>query len=201
MIVKEIILASNNANKIREIGELLGEFNIKVRSLKELNLGDPVEDGKDFNENSLIKAKFGFEKTGLPALADDSGFCVDSLNNFPGLYSARFEEACGSYEEAFRILDKCINPINKKAFFITSLAFIYKDTENKIVEKTFEGKIDGEFVYPGRGNNGFGYCPVFLPNGYNQTFGEMEDSLRKSINHRKIALNKFLEFFRTIINK
>ena len=196
--MKEIILASNNVNKIEEIGNLLSDFDVKVRSLKELGLGDPIEDGKNFKENSIIKAKFGFEQTGLPALADDSGFCVDSLNDFPGLCSARFQEACGSYEEAFKVIDKCINPKNKNAHFVTSLAFVYKNATNDTIINTFEGKIEGEFIYPGRGNNGFGYCPVFLPNGYNQTFGEMDNDLRKSINHRKIALDKFLEFFKTI---
>lgn len=193
--MKEIILASNNVNKINEIGNLLSSFNVKIRSLKELNLGDPIEDGKNFEENALIKAEFGFRETGLPTLADDSGFCIDSLNDFPGLCSARFAEACGSYEEAFRILDKCINPKNKKAHFVTYLAFVYKDNNGNIVKNTFEGKIDGKFVYPGRGNNGFAYCPVFLPNGYNQTFGEIENEVRKNMNHRKIALDKFLKFF------
>lgn len=99
--MRTIILASNNANKIKEIGELLKPFNVEVKSLKELGLGDPTEDGKDFAENALIKARYAFEKTGLPSLADDSGFCISSLNDFPGLCSARFAEASGGYEEAF----------------------------------------------------------------------------------------------------
>ena len=196
--MKEIILASNNENKIKEIGNLLSDFGVKVRSLKELGLGDPIEDGKNFKENSLIKAKFGFEKTGLPSLADDSGFCIESLNDFPGLCSARFADACGSYDEAFRIINECINPINKKAYFITSIAFIYKDTKDNVIENTFEGKIDGSFVYPKRGNNGFAYCPVFQPNGYDKTFGELSNELRTSINHRRLALDKFLNFFKEL---
>lgn len=196
--MRTIILASNNANKIKEIGELLKPFNVEVKSLKELGLGDPTEDGKDFAENALIKARYAFEKTGLPSLADDSGFCISSLNDFPGLCSARFAEASGGYEEAFKIINGCINPRNKGAYFVTFLAFVYRDDSGKVIEKTFDGKIDGEFVYPSRGSHGFGYCPVFMPKGYKDTFGEMENELRTKINHRAIALDKFIKFFKTI---
>lgn len=194
----KIVLASNNQNKIKEISKLLEPFNVEVKSLKELGLGDPVEDGKNFQENSLIKAKYAFEKTGLPSLADDSGYCIESLNDFPGLCSSRFSKACGGYPEAFRVLSECINPINKKAHYTTCISFIYKDNSGKIIENCFEGKIEGEFVYPARGENGFGYDPTFLPNGYNKTFGELPNELRITINHRALALQKFFEFFKII---
>lgn len=195
--MKTIILASNNQNKIKEISKLLEQFSVEVKSLKELGLGDPVEDGKDFQENSLIKARYAFEKTGLPSLADDSGYCIDSLNNFPGLCSARFSKACGGYPEAFKILNECINPNNTKSHYITCLSFIYK-TNNQVIEKVFEGRIDGSFTYPSRGENGFGYDPTFLPDGYDKTFGELPNELRMTINHRARALNKFFEFFKTL---
>ena len=195
--MKTIILASNNQNKIKEISKLLEQFSVEVKSLKELGLGDPVEDGKDFQENSLIKARYAFEKTGLPSLADDSGYCIDSLNNFPGLCSARFSKACGGYPEAFKILNECINPNNIKSHYITCLSFIYK-TNNQVIEKVFEGRIDGNFTYPSRGENGFGYDPTFLPDGYDKTFGELPNELRMNINHRARALNKFFEFFKTL---
>ena len=195
--MKTIILASNNQNKIKEISKLLEQFSVEVKSLKELGLGDPVEDGKDFQENSLIKARYAFEKTGLPSLADDSGYCIDSLNNFPGLCSARFSKACGGYPEAFKILNGCINPNNTKSHYITCLSFIYKTT-SQIIEKVFEGRIDGSFTYPSRGENGFGYDPTFLPDGYDKTFGELPNELRMTINHRARALNKFFEFFKTL---
>lgn len=198
--MKQIILASNNDNKIKEINNLLKLFNIEAKGLKELKLDSPIENGNDFTENALIKARYTFNKTDLPTIADDSGFCIDSMNGFPGLCSARFAEACGSYSEAFRIINECINPINRKACFITCIAFIYKDENNNIIEKVFEGKIEGEFIYPGRGNNGFGYCPVFLPNGFEQTFAEMSNSLRTKINHRRIALDKFIKYLTQIIN-
>lgn len=196
--MKEIVLASNNENKIKEISKLLERFDIEIKSLKELELGDPIENGKNFRENSLIKARYAFEKTGLPSLADDSGYCLDSLNDFPGLCSSRFSKACGGYSEAFRILDGCINPINKKAHYITCISFIYKNNNNEIVEKVFEGRIDGNFVYPSKGNNGFGYDPTFLPDNYDKTFGELPNELRIKINHRAMALKQFFNFFKTL---
>lgn len=193
--MKTIVLASNNQNKIKEISKLLEEFNIEVKSLKELGLGDPIEDGQTFEENAIIKAKYAFDKTGLPSLADDSGFCVESMNGFPGLCSARFADAAGGHEKAMEMISKCINPNNKKSNFITAMAFVYNKDGNETVE-TFEGKLDGDFVYPPRGNNGFGYCPCFLPNGYSETFGEMANEVRTKMNHRAIALNKFIEFLK-----
>ncbi|MDD2839699.1 MAG: non-canonical purine NTP pyrophosphatase [Rickettsiales bacterium] len=196
--MKTIIVASNNSNKIAEISKLLTTFNVEIKSLKDLGLGDPIEDGKTFVENSLIKSNFAFERTGLPTLADDSGFCIDSLNDFPGLSSARFAKACGGYEESFKIINECINPINKKAYFITTLSFIYKNPKGDKIEKIFEGKIEGNFTYPARGLNGFAYCPCFTPNNYIETFGEMSEKQRTQINHRAIALKKFVEFIKEI---
>ena len=200
--MKEILLASNNKNKIKEISELLSPFNITVRSLKDLNIREPIEDGKSFAENALIKAMNGFTASGgIPTLADDSGFCIDNFNDFPGLYSARFAEACGGYEKAFEVIDKCLLcEFDKKAHFITCLSFVHLDenTGDKIIKKTFEGIIKGQFIYPARGNNGFGYCPVFLPNRHKETFGEMTDEYRTSINHRRKALNKFLKYLSTL---
>lgn len=193
--MKTLVLASNNVNKIKEIGSLLKDYDIEVKGLKELGLGDPVEDGKSFAENAMVKAKYAFDKTGLPTLADDSGFCVNSINGFPGLCSARFAESAGGYPEAMKILNDCSNINDKSAHFITSLAFIYKKGD-KIEKQFFEGIIDGKFTYPARGTNGFGYCPCFTPNGYSETFAEMSNDERIKMNHRAIALKKFLDFFK-----
>jgi len=194
----KIILASNNSHKINEITKLLEPFRVEIKSLKELGLDDPVEDGRNFVENALIKARYAYTKTNLPALADDSGFCISSLNDFPGLCSGRFAKAVGGFEKAFEILNSCIESKNKTASFITCLAFVYKNIDGIIVEKIFEGKIDGEFTYPPRGGNGFGYCSAFTPNGCEKTFGEISDDIRTHTNHRALALNKFIEFFKTI---
>lgn len=198
-MIKKIVLATNNLNKVKEIQGLLAPFGVEVNTLKDLNLGDPVEDGKTFLENSTIKARYAFERTGLPSLADDSGFCVESLNGFPGLSSARFIKSVGGEEKAFSVINDCINPYDKSAHFITSLVFIYKDSGGNTVVKDFEGKIGGKFVFPARGEGGFGFDPTFIPDGYDKTFAEMPEEKLK-ISHRTRALNQFFEFFKTLKN-
>ena len=194
---KILVLASNNTKKIEEINILLKDFNIEVKGLKDLGLGEPIEDGKTFAENALIKAKYAFENTGFPALADDYGFCINSMNNFPGSCSARFIKAVGGEEKAFEVINSCINQKDKSCFFITNLAFVYK-TNNQIIEKIFEGKVNGNFVFPARGNGGFGFDPVFIPNNYEKTFAEMLE-IKIQISHRTKSLNNFLNFVK--INK
>lgn len=193
--METLVLASNNINKVTEIGNLLSDYNIRVKGLKELGLGDPIEDGKNFAENAMIKAEYAFKEIGLPTIADDSGFCINSINNFPGLCSSRFADSVGSYPEAMRVLNDCVNIKDRTAYFTTVIAFVYREG-NEIKKHIFEGRIDGEFTYPIRGTNGFGYCPCFTPKGYDITFAEMENEVRTKINHRAIALNKFLEFFK-----
>lgn len=196
-MIKKIVLATNNLNKVKEIQGLLSSFNVEVKTLKDLNLGDPIEDGKTFLENSIIKARYAFERTGLPSLADDSGFCVESLNCFPGLTSSRFIKAVGGEDKAFNIINECISPYDKRAYFITSLAFIYKDANEKTIIKDFEGRINGKFVFPAKGEGGFGFDPSFIPDGYDKTFAEMPEEKLK-ISHRTRALNQFFDFFKAL---
>lgn len=195
--MKDIVLASNNKHKIEEIKDLLKDFNVNIQSLKDLNLGEPVENGTTFLENAIIKAKYVFEKTGLPTLADDSGFCLEALNGFPAISSARFIKAVGGEEQAFEILNKCLDNRSKKAFFITNLAFIYKNKNNEVIIKNFEGRIDGSFIYPSRGEFGFAFDHVFIPDGYNKTFAEIPE-VKAKIGHRAIASKEFLKFFKSI---
>lgn len=189
---KILVLASNNPKKIKEINELLKDFDVEVKSLKDLGLGEPVEDGKTFAENALIKARYGFENTGLPTLADDSGFCINSMNNFPGLCSARFIKAVGGEEKAFEVINSCINSKDKSCFFICDIAFVYKQN-NQVIEKIFEGKVNGDFIFPAKGDGGFGFDPVFMPDGYDKTFAEIPE-VKAKISHRKKGLDQFLEF-------
>lgn len=195
--MKEIILATNNSGKVKEIAELLKQFDVEVKSLKDLELGEPIEDGKNFLENATIKARYAFGRTGIPTLADDSGFCIDSMNDFPALCSARFIKAVGGHQEAFRVINECINPKDKSAHFITNMVFIYKDKNGNEVLKGFEGRIDGKFSYPAKGEGGFGFDSVFIPDGYEKTFAEMPD-VKVKISHRTRALNKFFDFFKNI---
>lgn len=197
--MKTIIIASTNKNKVDQIKNAVSslDLGIELKSTADINITEePYENGKTYAENALIKARYIFSKIGLPSIADDSGFELEALNGFPGIVSARFAKACGSYKQAFKIMDKCLGE-NRNASFCTTLAFIYK-RNNKIIEKTFEGKIFGKFVYPSRGSYGFAYCPCFKPNGYKQTFGQMSNDFRMSINNRSIALNKFCDFLRSL---
>lgn len=190
-----IVLASHNKNKLLEISQNLEPLNIGVKSLEDFKLDLPIENGKDFKENSFIKAMYAFEKTGFPSLGDDSGFCVDSLNDFPGLCSARFAQAVGGYEKAFDVLNQCISPENRKVHFITSMTFVFVKN-SKVISEHFEGRVDGTFEYPAKGKNGFGYCPVFVPDGYSCTYAELSNDVRTKINHRYKALKSFVNFLK-----
>ncbi len=195
MDINEILVASTNKNKICQIESKLSLLGIKVLSMSDFNVEDPVESGKNYVENAIIKAENAFLRTGIPSVADDSGFELEYINGFPGLVSARFAHSCGGYKRAFEILNGCLNE-NKKACFKTSIALVYKE-KDKIIKKTFDGTLTGEFVFPPRGENGFGYCPCFKPNGYEQTMAEISNDLRENINHRSIALDKLYKFLKT----
>ncbi|MDR2078074.1 MAG: non-canonical purine NTP pyrophosphatase [Rickettsiales bacterium] len=193
-IVKTMFLASSNYSKIREISAIVENFGISLKSLLDLGLESPEESGKTFEENALLKARFGFEKTGLATIADDSGFCVKSLGGFPGIFSARFAEKNGGYHGAAKLLNELLKGEDKKSYFVTLVAFVGRNTSGRLEEHTFWGKVGGKFVYPPRGNNGFGYCPYFMPVGSNVTYGEIDNLQRAENNQRSIALRKFADF-------
>lgn len=195
--ISKLIIVSGNENKIVHIKKFLKPFSLEIKSMVELNLIAPEENGLTYEENALIKAESIFSQCKTPVLADDSGFEIKSLHGFPGTVSARFASACESYENAFRILNSCISS-DFRASFTTVIALIYEDG-GQIVKKLFKGEINGNFVYPGRGTHGFGYCPCFEPEGYNQTLSEMPDDIRMKFNHRAIALGKLCDFLKTIL--
>jgi XTP/dITP diphosphohydrolase len=194
--MRTMFLASSNKNKIREISLPLKSMAINLKSLEDVALESPDESGKTFEENALLKADFGFEKTGLPTIADDSGFCIESLRGFPGIFSGRFAEKNGGYQRTMRLLNELLKNENKKSYFIAVIAFIDRNSSGKMEKHIFRGRVDGNFVYPPRGNNGFGYCPCFMPDGSGITYGEMDNERRMESNHRSVALNKFIEFIR-----
>ena len=194
--MKTIFFATNNQNKVKEISNLLGDTQIKT--FKDFNLKDPIENGLTFEENSKIKAIYGFENTNLPTIADDSGFYINCLNGFPGVVSKRFIDSLEDKNKIFQIINSMVENYDKKCSFITNFSFVYKDKNNNIVTKSFEGKIEGKFVFPARGSNGFGYDPVFVPDGYTKTFAEMTLEEKAKMSHRTIALNEFLKYFKKI---
>ena len=200
--VTKILVATGNKGKLDEISKLLDKINIEAVGSFQYNLSEPEENGKDFVENSVIKARYYGEKTGLFALADDSGLCVELLDNMPGIYSARwaFDEKSKSrdFNLAFEkikqvLIDRNVDINNTiiKAYFICNLSTYNPKTK---AVNSFEGRIDGTIVFPARGNNGFGYDPIFIPEGYKQTFGEIDPAIKEQISHRGKAFRKLVNW-------
>ena len=187
--IDKILVGTHNKGKFIEISDLLPK---KVKKISPIDLGikSPIENGKTFEENSEIKAEFFCKNSNLVTLSDDSGLEVDALNGEPGIFSSRFAEDLGGFENAMkRILEK-IKKINKgsKAQFISSLTIQWPDGK-KITET---GVIKGSLTDI-RGENGFGYDPIFVPEGYSKTFAEMNYKEKLKIDHRQIAYKKLYE--------
>ena len=193
---QDLVLATHNTGKIEEFKHLFGEVNFTITDIGQYYWQPPEETGKSFWENSLIKAREATKLTGLVSLADDSGLCVDRLKGAPGIYSADWAvKSNGSRDFKFAI-EKLVREIEKTnfekpctAYFICSLILYWPDNH---FEK-FEGKIFGEIVWPGRGEKGHGYDPVFLPNGYKETFGQMDRWKKNKISHRGLAMDNLLK--------
>lgn len=186
--MKEIIIATNNKSKLKEFNEILNKFNIKCLGLDDINYNfDIIEDGNTFKENALIKAKTVFEFCSKPVLADDSGLCIDSLNNEPGIYSARYKNL-NSFEEKMNYILNTIST-NRKAFFNCTLCLYTNDNIYY-----FEGILNGNISYSITGDNGFGYDPIFIAEGYNETLAQLSYDEKNIISHRSKAVRKFVGF-------
>ena len=192
----EIIIGTNNQGKYKEICDLLPE-NVKKYSPKELNIPSPEETGKSFKENSFIKASYFSKKTNQICLSDDSGLEIDLLNGKPGIYSSRWAGKKSNFDLAIKKVFEQMNNIKKnwknenKARFICNMTLYWPDGQNF----SSEGYIEGKISDVKKGKNGFGYDPIFIPNGYKKTFGEMESKLKMSIDHRFNAFFKLRQFF------
>ena len=182
----KIVVATNNSGKLREIKEILKEY--EIISLKDLNLKvDVIENGKTFKENALKKAKEVFKATNIPSIADDSGLCIDALNGFPGINTARFLGESASDEDRNNyILEKMKDKKESERTAEVVCSIAYVDFKNEFI---VEGVIKGKIPYQKRGNNGFGFDPIFeLENG--KTLAELEDFEKNNVSSRKIALEK-----------
>ena len=194
--IKEIIIGTNNQGKYREICDLL-PYNIKKYSPKKMNILSPKEDGKNFMENSLIKAKFFSKKTNLVCLSDDSGLEIDLLKGEPGIYSSRWAGKKNNFNSAIKKIYQKMDNIevnwekNNKAKFICCMTLFYPN--GKFYSST--GIIKGKISTKVKGKNGFGYDPIFIPDGYDKTFGEMQLKLKMSIDHRFKAFSKIKKLF------
>ena len=196
--ILKIFIGSNNKGKLREIRELLPK-KVKIYTPIHLNLSkSPIENGKTFIQNSLIKSKYYSKKSAMICLADDSGLEIDILNKRPGIFSARWSGKKNNFnlaiKKVFNELDKKDKNWKKKkikARFICALTIFGPGFKSK---KSI-GKIEGSISSKKKGKNGFGYDPIFIPSGYNKTFGEMKPSKKFSIDHRYIAFKKIRKFF------
>ncbi len=195
----KLLIATNNKGKFAEISALLTEINIKSIGTSEFDISEPEETGKTFAQNSLIKAKYYAQKTGLVALADDSGLCVEAMNGNPGIYSARFaknSEGKDDFTTAFKKISDEItknSPSNFRAFFICNLSIFDPKTNFEI---SFEGRVDGNLTFPPRGNLGFGYDPIFIKDKMTQTFGEISAQEKDKISHRGQAFEKLVNWLK-----
>jgi len=168
-----LVAATHNAGKLREFGELLAPYRIEVLSAGDLALAEPEETGATFEANARLKAHAAARAAALPALADDSGLCVEALGGAPGIYSARWAGASKDFSAAIARIERELlgkgAPRPWRAHFVSALALAWPDDHVEY----FEGRVDGRLVFPPRGANGFGYDPIFLPDGHSRGFGEM----------------------------
>ncbi len=190
--MKKFVIASSNEHKIAEFKKMLSPFNIKIVPYKEVLKDDfeIEETGKTFADNAKLKAETIAAKTKLPTFADDSGLCIRALNGEPGLFSSRYAESLGGYENAFAKLNERLNGKDKDAYFICTIALCFPNETTHI----FEGRCNGFIVFPARGETGFGYDPIFVPNGMGRTFAEISEDEKNSISHRAFAMEKLVKF-------
>jgi XTP/dITP diphosphohydrolase len=186
-----IFLASGNPHKIEELKEVLEPLGIELKSTLDYSDAKEVdEDQPDLEGNALKKARYWHQLTGLPALADDTGLEVDALDGAPGVYSARYAGENVTYDDNVnKLLKELDGKSNRAAQFRTVVAFVTDGSEH-----LFEGVCKGEIISEKRGEKGFGYDPVFVPEGYQKTFAELSSAEKNKISHRGLAVHKFLEF-------
>ncbi len=184
-----LVIASHNAGKVREIGALLAPHGAQVVSAGELGLAEPEETGDSFVANARLKAMAAAHASGLPALADDSGLAVHTLGGAPGIYSARWAGPGKDFTAAMaRVHRELGDSADRRAHFVCALSLCWPDD----AEVAVEGTVHGTVVWPPRGDHGFGYDPIFQPDGYDITFGEMDPARKDQISHRADAFRKLV---------
>ena len=203
---KTIVVASHNAGKIREIEDLIGPFGFSAKSAAALNFEEPDETGTTFEENATIKALASAKASGLPALSDDSGIVIDALGGAPGVYTANWAETADGTRDFAMAMEKVEKALaergatetkDRTARFVSVLCLAWPDGHTEL----FRGEVEGHVVWPPRGDRGFGYDPVFQPEGYETTFGEMSAEEKHgwkpgdaaALSHRARAFKLFVE--------
>jgi XTP/dITP diphosphohydrolase len=187
-----IVVATHNPGKLTEINDLLRPLGLDAVSAASLGLPEPDETGDTFAANAILKAEASAKGSGLAALSDDSGLCVDGLDGDPGIYSARWAGPSKDFSVAMELVEAELQKrgsTNRRAHFICALCLAFPDGTHKV----FEGRVDGTLVWPPRGQKGFGYDAMFLPDGESLTFGEMEPDEKHAMSHRARAFKLFLD--------
>tara|TARA_R110000868_G_scaffold35321_9_gene126819 strand:- start:3473 stop:4078 length:606 start_codon:yes stop_codon:yes gene_type:complete len=189
---KRLVIASHNQGKVSEFRDLFKSFQVELLSVSELNHVEPDETGDTFKANAELKALAAATQSGIPALADDSGLCVEALNGQPGIYSARWAGPQKDFDFAMEKVRLGLieeGTLNTRAYFIAGLALAWPDGHVEY----FEGRVDGDLVWPPRGLKGFGYDPMFIPDGHEITFGEMEPDAKHAMSHRAHAFKQLID--------
>ena len=185
-----LVIASHNPGKVREIADLLQPFGAEVTSAADLGLAEPIETGATFAENAALKARAAAEASGQPALADDSGLVVAALAGEPGIHSARWAGPDKDFRAAMKKVEAGLQgQDDRRAHFACALSLCWPDGHRE----TFEGAVHGTLVWPPRGTRGFGYDPVFVADGHDLTFGEMDPDQKHKISHRADAFGKLVD--------
>ena len=189
-----LIVASHNKGKIREIGDLLRPYGVETVSVAELGLPEPAETQETFAGNARIKAHAAASAAGLPALSDDSGIEVEALGGRPGVHTADWAETPSgrdfpmAMETVWRLLEEAAAPHPRRARFVCTLCLAWPDGHDEI----FEGEVRGAVSWPMRGDQGFGFDPIFTPEGHEETFGEMDPAKKHRMSHRADAFRKLV---------
>ena len=188
--MKKIVFATNNKHKLDEIRKITAG-KIEILSLSDINCNEDIEEtGTTLEENALIKVRYIKNKYGYDCFADDTGLEVEALNGEPGVYSSRYAGAqCNPQDNMNKLLDALQGINNRNAQFRTVIAVTLNNNEH-----LFEGVVKGHITTEKHGSNGFGYDPIFMPIGYNNTFGELSDEVKNGISHRAVAMEKFIAF-------
>jgi len=196
----KLVIATHNAGKLREIATLIEPLGIACIGAEELGLPEPEEIGNTFVDNADLKAREAADLSGLPALADDSGISVDTCHGLPGIFSARCAEDEEGNRDFMRAMERVWSEVEAAgpeaghdAHFTCALSLAWP---NNGQTEAFEGRVDGTLVWPPRGDKGFGYDPMFVPIGYDQTFGEMDPAEKHTISHRARAFGKLIAALR-----
>ncbi len=193
-----LVIASHNEGKVKEINALIAPLGIKAISAATAGVDEPEETGDTFAANAALKSEYSANHTKLPALSDDSGLVVPAIGGGPGIYSARWAGPGKDFSVAFERIQNELGDKPADAHFICVLALSIPHSLSRALAGTyiFEGRIDGKLTFPPRGDKGFGYDPIFIPENHDITFAEIDPATKNSMSHRARAFNKFLDFLK-----